>query len=153
MTRLLIRGATIVDGTGGNGYQGDVAVDGDIITEVSNKVDSVGRTVIDATGLVIAPGFIDIHTHTDRKIFDNPLGDSKVMQGVTTDVTCNCGVGPFPVQPERVNELISYLTTLRGSLPDTGISWTDFAGFATAVENKQPGINLAMLVAHECEPT
>lgn len=148
MNKMLIRGATIIDGTGQPGFKGDIAVDGDKIIDVGNKLDAAGRTVIDATGLVAAPGFIDLHTHTDRKIFDNPMGDSKIMQGVTTEVTGNCGVGPFPAQSGRLTELETYLNTLSGSLPEPGITWSDFSSFAATVEKLNTGINLAMLVAH-----
>lgn len=148
MQKLLIRGGMIADGSGGCSYRGDVAVDGDIITEVSERIDTVGRTVIDAAGLIVAPGFIDLHTHTDRKIFQNPLGDSKILQGVTTEVMANCGVGPFPVCPARQKELEDYLNTLEGSLPPGGITWTDCEGFSREVERCRPGINVAMLVAH-----
>ncbi len=148
MNKLLIRNATIIDGTGRPGFPGDIAVDGDTIAAVGAKLDAAGRTVLDAAGLVAAPGFIDLHTHTDRKIFDNPRGDSKIMQGVTTEVTGNCGVGPFPARPGRLAELETYLNTLSGSLPAAGITWTDFASFAATVEKLDPGINLAMLVAH-----
>jgi N-acyl-D-amino-acid deacylase len=148
MQKLLIRGGTIVDGSGRRPFQGEVAIEGDLITEVAEKLDGTGRTVIDAGGLMVAPGFIDLHTHTDRKIFENPLGDSKILQGVTTEVVANCGVGPFPVRAARRRELEEYLNTLEGSLPPEGITWTDCDGFIAAVEKRRPGINLAMLVAH-----
>jgi N-acyl-D-amino-acid deacylase len=148
MEHVLIHGVTIIDGTGKSRFQGDISFDGDTITEVAPHIDPIGKTVINADGLVASPGFIDAHTHTDRKIFDNPLGDSKVMQGVTTDVTCHCGIGPFPAKQDRLKELTTYLNTLSGSLPSDGITWSDFAGFAAAVEKQQPGINLAMLVSH-----
>lgn len=148
MNKLLISGVTIIDGTGRPGVKGDIAIDGDTIVGTGGKLDQVGRAVIDAAGLVASPGFIDLHTHTDRKIFDNPQGDSMIMQGVTTEVTGNCGVGAFPAVPGRLAELATYLNTLNGSLPESGITWADFAGFAATVEKLNPGINLAMLVAH-----
>jgi len=147
MGTIILRGGTIVDGTGAPGYKGDVWIEGDKIRELGKVESGRAGEVIDVSGLVVAPGFIDIHTHTDRKIFDNPLGDSKVMQGVTTDVTSNCGIGPFPASPCRFADLESYLGTLSGSLPAGGVAWTDFKGFAAAVEKVNPGINLAMLAA------
>lgn len=146
--KYLIRGGKVIDGSGMPAFTADVAIDGSVISELGGRLDPAGRIVIDADGLIVSPGFIDIHTHSDRTIFDNPLGDSKVMQGVTTEVTCNCGIGPFPVSKARRSELEAYLNTERGSLPGEGISWEDFSGFAAAVENIRPGINLAMLVAH-----
>lgn len=148
MSKLLLRGGTVVDGTGQAPYRADVAILGDVICEVGPDLDVMGCEVVEVDGLVVSPGFIDLHTHSDRTIFANPLGDSKVMQGVTTEVVGNCGVGSFPVSPERIAELASYLNTLEGSLPPDGITWTDLNGFARMVESYQPGINLAPLVPH-----
>ena len=147
MGSIILRGGTIVDGTGSSSYQGDVWIDNGKIRETGKVETGIAGEEIDVSGLVVAPGFIDIHTHTDRKIFDNPMGDSKVMQGVTTDVTSNCGIGPFPACECRFADLESYLGTLSGSLPAGGVTWTDFNGFAAAVEKVEPGMNLAMLAA------
>jgi N-acyl-D-amino-acid deacylase len=147
MNSTILRGGTIIDGTGGKPFRGDVWIEGDLIRAVGEVEKGIVGKELDVTGLSVVPGFIDLHTHTDRKIFDNPMGDSKIMQGVTTDVTSNCGVGPFPANPCRIAELESYLNTLSGSLPKGGVSWTDFHGFAAAVEKVGPGMNLVMLAA------
>ena len=147
MGSIVLRGGTIIDGSGSPGYRGDVWIEGDQIRAVGEVERGLAGQEIDVAGLVVAPGFIDLHTHTDRKIFDNPQGDSKVMQGVTTDVTSNCGIGPFPACSSRFADLESYLGTLSGSLPAGGVCWTDYNGFAAAVEKVNPGINLAMLAA------
>lgn len=147
MNNFILRGGTILDGTGGPGFQADVRVEGDRIIEIGKVDRGLPGEEFDVAGLVVSPGFIDLHTHTDRKIFDNPMGDSKVMQGVTTDLTSNCGIGPFPASACRIADLESYLGTLSGSLPAGGVTWTDFNGFADAVEKVKPGINLAMLAA------
>ena len=147
MSGIVLRGGTIVDGTGSPGYRGDVWIEHDRVRQVGRVEAGVAGEELDVAGLVVAPGFIDLHTHTDRKIFDNPLGDSKIMQGVTTEVTSNCGIGPFPASESRFADLESYLGTLSGSLPAGGVNWTDFDGFAAAVAKANPGINLAMLAA------
>lgn len=147
MSSVFLRGGTIVDGSGAPGFRGDLWLEGDTIRKVGTVEKGLAGEEIDVSGLVVSPGFIDLHTHTDRKIFDNPLGDSKIMQGVTTDVTSNCGIGPFPANPCRIAEIESYLGTLSGSLPAGGVTWTDFNGFAAAVEKVNPGMNLAMLAA------
>ena len=147
MDNILLRGGIIVDGTGAPGFRGDLWIRGDRIRAAGETGKEAYGQEIDVSGCVVAPGFIDLHTHTDRKIFDNPLGESMVMQGVTTNVTSNCGIGPFPARPGRFAELESYLGTLSGSLPQGGVTWTDFDGFAAAVEKVRPGINLAMLAA------
>lgn len=148
MKKMLLRGGTVYDGTGQKGFRGDVAVDGDLIVGVGKNLDDAGGIVIDATGLVVTPGFIDIHTHSDRTIFDTPSGASKVMQGVTTEVTGHCGLGSFPVSAGRKMELEQFLATEDGYLPPDGLSWHDFAGFAAKVDSLPLGINVAPLVGH-----
>ncbi len=96
---LIIKGAKIVDGTGNPWFYGDIAIQGDTIAEIGNLSGKSAKTIIDAKGLVVAPGFIDMHTHCDFNI-GNP--DCKanlnyLSQGVTTVVTGNCGSGPLHV--------------------------------------------------------
>ena len=99
MHDLIIRGGTIVDGTGGEPFVGDVAIDGDRIVEVG-KVDGQGRREIDATGQIVTPGWVDIHTHYDGQATWDPLLAPSSWHGVTTAIMGNCGVGFAPVRPE-----------------------------------------------------
>ena len=96
---LLIRGGRIVDGTGGPWYRGNVAVRGDTIVAVGPMVDGPAGRVIDASGLVVSPGFIDIHTHARRGIFQVPTADNYVRQGVTTIFEGPDGGSPVPLAP------------------------------------------------------
>jgi N-acyl-D-amino-acid deacylase len=88
---ILIRGGYVLDGTGAPGVEADVVVNGDAIVEVSPRSTRTARREIDARNQVVAPGFIDIHTHSDFTLPLNPRAESKIRQGVTTEVVGNCG--------------------------------------------------------------
>ena len=94
---ILITGGTVVDGTGQPGYRADVGIKGDRIVYVGKKTGQRGVRTIDAEGLVIAPGFIDIHTHCDRGILAQPENKNYILQGVTTVVGGNCGGSPLGI--------------------------------------------------------
>ena len=96
---LVIRNARIVDGTGAPWYRGDIAIRGDAIIAVARAIDPAGARVIDAAGKVAAPGFIDIHTHARRGIFEVPTADNYVRQGVTTLLEGPDGSSPVPLAP------------------------------------------------------
>src|SRR5437762_4144421 len=96
---LLIRNGRIVDGTGSPWYRGDVAVRGDTIARIAPRIDAPAARVVDAGGRVVAPGFIDLHTHARRGIFDVPTADNYVRQGVTTLIEGPDGSSPFPIKP------------------------------------------------------
>src|SRR5688572_21989423 len=94
---LLIRNGRIVDGTGNTWYRGDVAVRGDAIAQIAPRIDGEAARVIDAAGHVVAPGFIDVHTHARRGIFEVPTAPNYVRQGVTTVIEGPDGSSPLPL--------------------------------------------------------
>ncbi len=97
MFSILIRNGTIIDGTGKPPFVADIAISNGIISLIAQAVDSTGRNEIDASGLVVAPGFIDIHSHSDVSMFLEPHAESKIKQGITTEVVGNCGTSPAPL--------------------------------------------------------
>ena len=108
---MVIRNGNVVDGTGAAMYQADIAVDGDKITEIG-KVDGKGKEEINADGLVVSPGFIDLHTHLDAQIGWEPEVTSISWHGVTTALMGNCGVTFAPCKPEVREFLSSIMETV-----------------------------------------
>ena len=96
---LVIRHGRIVDGTGSPWYLGDIAIRNDTIARIAPRIDAPAGRVIDAAGKVVAPGFIDIHTHARRGIFEVPTADNYVRQGVTTLMEGPDGSSPLPIKP------------------------------------------------------
>ena len=146
---LVFRSATIVDGTGADPYRGDLGVrDGRIaaIGEIADGVET--KRFVDAEGLLLAPGFIDIHTHSDLSLLRDPAGASKVRQGVTTEVVGNCGFSAFPVARERATLHREHLSGIEqaASEPD----WIDFDGYAAKLTEQGVALNVAALVGHGC---
>ncbi len=140
---ILVSGGTVVDGTGAAGVAADVGIDGGRIAAVAAPGALSGDVAIDAGGLVVAPGFVDLHSHADFSIAGHPAADTALAQGVTTLVTGNCGWSPFPVGD--LAELRAASAFLR---PQLDWSWTDAAGYADAVDATRPAVNLALQVGH-----
>ena len=97
---LVIKNGTIVDGTGAARFRGDVAIDGDRIVEIG-KVNQKGKGEIDASELIVSPGFVDPHTHYDAQICWDPMISCTSWHGVTSVVMGNCGVGVAPCKPDN----------------------------------------------------
>ena len=148
MSSLLIRGALVIDGSNQEPLRADIAVEKGMIREVAPSIKGGAKSVVEADGLVAAPGFIDIHSHTDLTIFKHPLAESKALQGVTTEVVGNCGIGGFPVKDERRAALIEYLRMHDFHLPSHGLSWNNFTQYADQLDRLGLGLNLVPLVAH-----
>ena len=138
---LLIRNAEVFDGTGAAGVRADVAVEGDRIALVGDAGSAGAAEEIDASGLALAPGFIDVHTHDDFAAFQHPEMAFKTRGGVTTCVVGNCGFGAAPFVAAR--ELLGGLTGLDGSDDYEG-----HAGYARLLEQRGVGANIGMLAGH-----
>jgi N-acyl-D-amino-acid deacylase len=92
----IIKGGIIYTGEGGTPFPGEIGIKDGKISAIASSIGESADVIIDAKGAAVSPGFIDIHTHTDSNLLDAPLGDSKIYQGVTTDIGGNCGSSPFP---------------------------------------------------------
>ncbi|MFT4178166.1 MAG: D-aminoacylase [Thermomonas sp.] len=139
---LLIRGAQVFDGSDRPGVVADVAVRGGRIVAVG-KLEGDATRVVDAQGLALAPGFIDVHTHDDLEVIRNPTMPSKITQGVTTVVVGNCGISASPV---RLHGAIPDPMNLLGD--DDEFRYPRFADYRAAVETARPAVNVAALVGH-----
>jgi N-acyl-D-amino-acid deacylase len=148
VTDLLIRGATVVDGTGAAGVRADVAIEYGRIEAVGPAAGAAGAgRVIDAGDLVVAPGFIDMHSHADYTLPSHPAAINSISQGVTTEVIGNCGYSPAPlaVDPGRAD---AQRAAGHGLGPDLDWSWHSFAGFLGHLDDARPAVNCVPLVGH-----
>ncbi len=146
---LVVRDGVVIDGTGRPGFHADVAVDGQEIRAIGPGL-ARGRHEIDARGLVVAPGFIDAHTHMDLFLVLYPHGNPVVNFGVTTVVIGDCGAScaPVPVNPEPVQVLVAYLRrVLDGYVDDTTWQWRTFPEYLGYLAGRV-GINVAALMPH-----
>jgi len=150
---LIIRNGTIVDGTGREPYQADVAIDGDRITAIGNLLDASADREIDAAGLVVSPGFIDLHTHLDAQVGWDPLMTSSSWQGVTTVLMGNCGVTFAPVAPENRTFLAEMMESVEDVPRDAILDglpwdWSTYPEYLDSVERMHPALNIVGMVGH-----
>src|SRR3954453_2749028 len=140
---MLIRDGLLLDGTGAAGRLGDLAIRDGRIVAMGADLGGGAAKLIDATGLAVAPGFIDIKTHSDFTLPINPKAESKVRQGVTTEIIGHCGFSVAPCLPGKVQMLKDYLSGGAPWLPFREISFPDFLDSFPAV-----AVNTGMLVGH-----
>ncbi len=147
----VLRGGQVVDGTGVPRFLSDVAVTGDRIAAVAPNLPGRGRHEIDVRDRIIAPGFVDLHSHSDLLFTLPPAAQRKLLggrlcQGITTELVGNCGYGPAPLVPERLN----LLQKINGFITPEGVewSWRTFAEFLDVMESRRPLLNVGALVAH-----
>ena len=152
MHDLVIRNGTIVDGTGDAPFAGDIAIDDGRIAAVG-RIGAEGRETIDAAGLVVAPGFVDIHTHFDGQITWDPLLTPSCWHGVTTVVMGNCGVGFAPVAPNRHEWLIGLMEGVE-DIPGTALSagmqwnWETFPEYLDYLETLPKALDVGTQAPH-----
>ena len=149
---IVIRGGELVDGTGSAPRQGDLAIDGNAIAAVG-KVEGSGKREIDAQGLAVTPGFVDLHTHLDAQIGWDPQMTPVSWHGVTTALLGNCGVTFAPCKPADVDLLAAMMETVE-DIPKNAIltglpwDWEDYGGYLDAIERLNPALNVAGMVGH-----
>ena len=153
MFDLKIINGTIVDGTGSPSYVGDIAIKDGVIVEIGSAVGGDARETIDATGLIVSPGFVDIHTHYDGQATWDPVLDPSASHGVTTVVVGNCGVGFAPVRPgkeEWLVELMEGVEDIPGTALHEGIewSWETFPQYLDALAAREYSMDLAAFLPH-----
>src|ERR1700676_2587674 len=132
---VVIRNVSIVDGTGEPSFEASLGIRGDRIVKIGDIAER-GAVEIDARGLTVAPGFIDVHSHDDWAVLLTPEMDCKVMQGVTTDIVGNCGMGAAPNPPAAV--IFRALHGASAKLPE----WTDYPGYFRVIDKNPPSINV-----------
>jgi N-acyl-D-aspartate/D-glutamate deacylase len=155
MADLVIRSATIVDGTGGPSRRGDVAITGDRITELAARVETKGRREVNAEGLLLTPGFVDIHTHYDGQVTWDPVVAPSSLHGVTSIVMGNCGVSFAPAKPSAADHdwLIGLLEGVE-DIPGTALAeglpwdWETFPDYLDALERRRWTIDIGTQVSH-----
>ncbi len=143
---IVLRGARIVDGTGNPSFPGDVGIRDGRIALVGHVPQ--GDRDLDVSGMLLCPGFVDIHNHADHGILAFPDAESHVMQGVTTSVVGNCGLSMAPINPRRTELARRYLAPFLRSEVEYGWDWKTSAEFFQKIKNNGTAMNLAPLVGH-----
>ena len=149
---VIIRNGEVVDGTGSDPFHGDVGIKDGLITAVGD-VDGKATREIDATGQVVSPGFVDLHTHLDAQIGWDPLMTPVSWHGVTTALMGNCGVTFAPCRPSDQELLAGMMETVE-DIPKQAIltglpwDWEDYGGYLDAIERLNPAVNVAGMVGH-----
>ncbi len=152
---LVIGGGTVVDGSGGERRRADVAIDGDKITAIGSDLAGQAERVVEADGRIVAPGFVDIHTHYDAQIFWDRMLTISPQHGVTSVVMGNCGFGVAPTRPAHRDLILRTLENVEGMSLEalhTGIGddwpFETFPQYLDAIEERGTAINVGVLVGH-----
>ena len=140
--QTVICGALLCDGTGSAPFSADLFLADDRIVKIGTG-SRAGFDEIHAEGLLVCPGFVDVHAHSDLSLLAAPDAFGKISQGVTTEISGNCGLSPFPVT-DRNREKLSHTWKNYG----IDLTWTDFSGYADRLKKASPAVNAALLCGH-----
>ena len=146
MVDLILKGGTIYDGTGADGFVGDLAITGEEITAVepAGEIDTANARVIDVGGLIVAPGFVDMHTHSDFTLIADGRAESQVHQGVTTEVIGQCGISCAPVNnPGDIRRVAPWYTA-----DAKHEQWLGFGDYLDVLDRTELGVNVMAFVGH-----
>ncbi len=152
MPDVIIKNGCVIDGTGAKSFPADIAVENGLISDIAPSLDTSGHKTIDAAGLAVSPGFIDIHTHSDFTLLFEQKAESRVRQGITTEVTGNCGCSPAPSLSSGRDDFMELMTSLgwlfkRMSFSDKW-KWETLNDLFAEVFDKGSAVNVASLVGH-----
>jgi N-acyl-D-amino-acid deacylase len=139
---LVIKGATVIDGTGSAGVVLDVGIEGDRIVAIAPTIEAESAETLDASGLTLAPGFIDVHSHDDFHVLIEPEVRHNILQGITTAIVGNCGFGAAGSEAGKVQ--MKAINEPSAELPD----WAGYAGYLEEVSKRSPILNVAALIGH-----
>jgi len=140
---IVIKNGLIIDGSNSPGYVADIGINQNIITAIGQIPDENSKETINAVGLAVTPGFIDIHTHSDFSLLVNPAAESQVHQGVTSEIMGNCGFSGAPVSnPEEMSK------STFGYHPSVDITWRTMEEYLEVLSSHEPGVNTMNFVGH-----
>ncbi len=153
MFDLVIRNGTIVDGTGRSQYRGDLAITDGVLAQVGGTVTGEAREVIDAEGLVVTPGFVDVHSHYDGQVTFDEVLEPSAGHGVTTVVIGSCGIGFAPARPEdhdRLIEVMEFVEDIPGAVLRAALpwDWTTFPEYLDSIERRNFSMDVGTMVGH-----
>ena len=145
MSKILIGNAEIIDGTGASPFCGWVLVEGERIRAVSpTPLRAEDAEFVDARGLTLVPGFIDAHAHSDLSLLAAPEAEGKISQGITSEISGNCGLSAFPIRSEEVRAHLQEVYKIYG-IP---LEWNDFQSYTEVLSTRKPSINAGFLCGH-----
>lgn len=144
MLDIIIKNGKIYDGTGSPPFVSNIGIAGNKILHVQRNIEEDARIVIDAEGLIVSPGFVDIHSHSDYYLLINPMAESKVRQGVTTEIGGNCGYSPAPIAGPVLEERKRFYSEEFG----IHLDFKGLGGYLSRLENSGISVNFASQIGH-----
>ena len=145
MLDLKLEGGLVIDGTGTAGGRADIGIRDDVIVAIGDLGREHAGHRLNVSGKVVAPGFIDMHSHSDWRLWGNRRAESKIRQGVTTEVVGNCGFSPAPVSPEYLDDLRGFALYLPKAM---NFAWRSMAEYLRAFDADGTAVNVVQLVGH-----